>query len=281
MFRSKLLTNQRGIALLVVLLVTALLIALVFEFAYATRISLNSAVNFRDSQRAYFLALTGINAFKSNGQKLRDLMPAGEWQPVPLMLEGDTRILVKWEDESGKIRITDVKTNPITQAMVQRLLENKRINEEVFRRMTDPDPDNEINKLTLLSGLHQYMNVEEFNKLNVYENFTVSQVASNMININAAPADVLVSFGISEDAAELIVKNRKEKAYTAEDISAERIPGISNLKIPPASGNWIKTYLTSAAGAFFKVSANATVGGYTKQVEAILSGNTVVYWKAL
>ena len=43
--------NERGVALIIVLLVTALLIALIFEFAYGTRISLRAAVNFRDSQR--------------------------------------------------------------------------------------------------------------------------------------------------------------------------------------------------------------------------------------
>src|SRR5512135_1441071 len=88
--------NNRGIALLIVLLVTALLIALVFEFAYATRISLNSAMNYRDGERAYFLALTGINAFKASGQNLRDMFPAGQWQPVPLMTDTDTQIMLKW-----------------------------------------------------------------------------------------------------------------------------------------------------------------------------------------
>jgi type II secretory pathway component PulK len=274
--------NERGVALLIVLLVTALLIALVFEFAYATRISVNSAVNFRDSQRAYFLALTGINAFKSpNAQKLRDLMRPGFWERPPLMLDADTDILIKWEDESGKIKINDVKTDPITQAMVQKLLENKGIDADVYQRMTDQDLTNEINRLTLLSGLRQYMTDEEFIKLNVDENFTISPVAPHMININAASADVLQSMGISPDAAEMIIKTRKEKAYSSEDITSERINGISGLKIPQASGNYIKAYLTANAGSFFKVAVQATVGDYTKEAEAILSGNTVVYWKAL
>ena len=53
--------NERGVALLIVLLVTALLLALIFEFAYGTRVSLRAAVNSRDSQRAYFLARSGVN----------------------------------------------------------------------------------------------------------------------------------------------------------------------------------------------------------------------------
>jgi type II secretory pathway component PulK len=81
--------SERGIALLIVLLVTALLIALIFEFSYATRISLNSAINFRDSQRAYFLARSGIFAFIKYGDKLRDYyIPQGEWGVVPLISDG-------------------------------------------------------------------------------------------------------------------------------------------------------------------------------------------------
>ena len=53
--------DDRGVALIIVLLVTALLIALIFEFAYGTRISLRATVNFRNSQRAYYLARSGVN----------------------------------------------------------------------------------------------------------------------------------------------------------------------------------------------------------------------------
>ena len=98
------LRNDRGIALLIVLLVTALLIALVFEFAYATRISLNSAVNFRDSQRAYFLALTGINAFKSQRPETARDAFRPEKHSRFLCSAKDDAVLFKWEDEKGKIK---------------------------------------------------------------------------------------------------------------------------------------------------------------------------------
>ena len=58
---SRKILNERGVALLIALLVTTLLIALVFEFAYGTRVSLRAAVNFRDGQRAFYLARSGVN----------------------------------------------------------------------------------------------------------------------------------------------------------------------------------------------------------------------------
>ena len=103
--------KNRGVALLIVLLVTALLIALIFEFAYGTRVSLRGAVNFRDSQRAYFLARFGVTAFTKYGDELRKGIPQGQWQPLPPMRATDTEVSVKWEDETGKIRINDVKTD--------------------------------------------------------------------------------------------------------------------------------------------------------------------------
>ena len=57
--RSRL--NEHGVALIIVLLVTALLIALIFEFTYGTRVSLRAAVNYRNSERAHYLARSGVN----------------------------------------------------------------------------------------------------------------------------------------------------------------------------------------------------------------------------
>ncbi len=279
MFRA-VIKNERGIALLIVMLVMALLIALVFEFAYATRISLNSAVNFRDSQRAYFMALTGINAFKSNGQKLRDIIPAGEWHPVPLPGDSDVQIMVKWEAEAGKIRVADVKTDPIVQAMISNLLENNRIDRAVYDRMTDQT--SEINRLVLVTGLHEYMSDEDLSKIR--DCFTISPVTADKIDINAASSQVLRSMGITADGVESILQKRKEKRFTQQDIAQNLINPINDVKIPPVTGNFIKNYLIAPAAGdpqITKVYAYATIGGYTKQVEAILNGSTVSYWKAL
>ncbi|OGW42107.1 MAG: hypothetical protein A2010_19180 [Nitrospirae bacterium GWD2_57_9] len=264
--------NNRGVALLIVLLVTALLIALVFEFSYATRISLNSAANFRDSQRAYFLALSGINAFRgSSGSTLRQYIPVGEWKPVPL-IEGVT---VMWEDESGKIRVNDVKSYKGPQSMVARLFENKQIDAAVYRSMSDPQ--SKINTLTLLTGLRQYMSAQDFDK--VRNSLTVSPVTRDKININTASSDVLQSMRISADLAEMIVKERLNNPYTAADLTTTgRLAMLSGTSIENLN---IFSYLTDKSSGYYKVYASAMVGDYNKTIEAIVNGSTVYYWKEL
>jgi len=271
--------NDRGVALLIVLLVTALLIALIFEFSYATRISLNSAVNFRDSQRAFFLARAGINAFIKYGQRLRDIIPPGEWSPVPMIGEGDASIMIKWEDESGKIKINDIKKDTATLMVARALFENvKGIDTAVVDRLADPQSD--ISNLTLLSGLHQYMSDEYFNK--VYESLTVASVSQNKvsININTASADVLQSLGINALDAQRIITERKTTPYTDADlgITGKLSSIIGNIQINRLN---LSTYLTTKSSGYYKIFTYATVGGYTKQVEAIVNGNTFSYWRSL
>lgn len=277
--------NNRGVALIIVLLVTALLIALIFEFAYGTRVSLRAAVNFRDSQRAYYLARSGVNFV---GRYLAGLKsgPTGtdtvyqhldqlEWQTVPFMPGNDAELRVRWEDESGKIKINNVRLSNITRSMIQTLIENKGIDRAVFDRITDSASD--IDKLGLLTGLHRYMSDEEFNKVRDY--VTVSPVPQDKININTAAPDVLQSMAISAGAAGLIVEARNRSPF--KDHGAVQIfSGMQEAKI-----NTVLSYnFLVETSDVFKVYSYATVGGYTKQVEAVITrstaGFTVNYWRA-
>lgn len=282
------LRNERGIALLVVLLVTALLIALIFEFAYATRISLNTAVNFRDSQRAYYLARSGIYAFIKYGPELRKYTPQGEWGLVPVISEGEIQVLFKWEDESGKIKIADVKkdtpsadprTNPGPTLIVLRsLFENiKGIDTAVLDRIADPQSD--ISNMTLLSGLHQYMSNEDFIK--VSDSLTMAPVSQNKltININTASKDVLQSLGIDAMNAQRIIEERQDTPYIDDDLKMNgKLSSVISEQINNVN---LQTYLTTKSAGYYTVSARATVGGYTKQIEAVVNGSNITYWRAL
>ena len=55
-------TNEKGIALLVALVVVVLLIALIVEFDYGTRVALTRAGTFRDGVQAAYLAKSGVRA---------------------------------------------------------------------------------------------------------------------------------------------------------------------------------------------------------------------------
>jgi type II secretory pathway component PulK len=279
------LKNNQGVALIIVLLVTALLIALIFEFAYGTRISLRGAVNFRDSQRAYYLARSGVNFV---GRFLSANLQSGltgtsnmyleqqEWQTVPFLPGNDAELRVKWEDEAGKIKINDVQTNSYRQAMLNALFENKGIDRIVLEKMIDVNSG--IKNLGLVTGLHQYMSDEDYNKVSNF--LTTSQVVDK-IDINTASPEVLQSLGISSGAAGLIVEARKTPFTDHAAVSG--FAGINGIFLP-TTHLLAANFLTETSNVF-KVYSYATVGGYTKQVEAVItrttSGFTVNYWRAL
>jgi len=280
--------TDRGVALIIVLLVTALLIALIFEFAYGTRISLRAAVNFRNSQRAYYLARSGVNFvgrylagnLKTDPATGKDhqyeKLEQPEWQTVPFMPGNDAELRVRWEDEAGKLKIADVQTNPFRQTMLNLLFENKGIDRTVLDKMTDNNSG--INKLGLLTGLHRYMSDEDYSKVNNF--VTLSQV--DKININTASPEVLQSIGISAGAAGLIIEARNKAPFT-DHAKVSEFSGINNTFLPTTTLQ-AANFLTETSNVF-KVYSYATVGGYTKQVEAVItrstSGFTVQYWRAL
>jgi hypothetical protein len=269
--RSQRKTSDRGVALLIVLLVTALLIALIFEFSYATRISLNNAINFRDSQRAYFLARSGIFAFINYGDKLRDIyIPQGEWGVVPLISDGDTQVIIKWEDERGKINISKIQKpssiyNPTYDWMTQ-LFFYEKINQEIL----DTIGDNHIT-FQLPTELHKVMSDEDFYKI---ERFVTTMTPDHKINIKTASREVLEALGITQ--AERLISDRKQiKLEQPENIK----PYFSSDQVYNSVATQL--YFPSGSSDTYKVYSYATVGGYTKAIEAVVNGRSISYWRAL
>ena len=265
--------NNRGIALLIVLLVTALLITLIFEFSYATRISLNSAVNFRDSQRAYFLARAGVYAFIRYTDLLtQDVTTQGQWLPVPLLSEGDTQVNYRWEDEDGKISISGFVT-PGNDAYkhLEALFDITGVSQDVLDRIA------EKKTFYLLSELHQVMSDEEYGKVKDF--ITAAPVpVNNGININTASLTVLRvlcrSHGSDDSFAGLIDSRRKDHLF----VSTSEITNMPGMERNPLLASYL-----GVASDTYKVYAYTTVGGYTRQIEAIIQkGNAApLYWRAL
>lgn len=267
--------NNRGAALLITLLVTALLIALIFEFAYGTRVSLRTAENFRNSQRAYFLARSGVNfagrilADNLKKGKLQDNLEQREWQVVPIVSGGDTELRVRWEDESGKLPVASVVQNTDAYKRLEQLFDIKEINQDVLKIRIIEKKD-----FHLLTELHQVMSDEEFGKVKDF----LTVLPLQKIDINTASLEVLQSLcrslGKDDSPAGTIVSRRSGEPFTkTEDIV--NFPGMDPL---------VASYL-DVTGNFFKVSSSATVGGYTKYVEAVVertaTGFILRYWRAL
>jgi general secretion pathway protein K len=275
---SGLMKNNRGVALLIVLLVTALLTALIFEFAYGTRVSLRSAVNYRDRERAYFLARSGVNfagALLSDNLKkgkLQDNLEQREPLPVPITAGNDTLVQVWSEDEGGKISISTVVKNNDAYKRLSKLFEILAINQDALNLIVPSPTDSR--KFYLLTELHQYLSDEEFRKIKDF--VTVSSVSK--IDINTAPSEVLQSLGLSSGLAGMIVERRKTETF-------KKLDEVNAFLGPDQAITVSQLDVTSNV---FKVHSDATVGGYTKQVEAVITRTadayhpfSIDYWRAL
>ena len=287
--QSQKILKDRGVALIIVLLVTALLIALVFEFSYGTRVSLRAAVNFRDNERAYYLARSGVNfagrylAYNlqidpaTGSDHKYDNLEQRDWQTVPYLPGNDTELRVRWEDESGKINISNLTKGSDAYNRMVILFTNRGINQNILDQISAWMIE-EKRSFYLLSELHQFLSDEEFGK--VQDFLTVlppSATPGNKIDINTAAPDVLQSLGLNADEAQRIVLHRSQQPFKPDDDLSGYV-GQNNTAI---AGQ-----LTFSSNVF-KVNSYAAVGGYTKQAEAIItrgnagSGYNILYWRAL
>lgn len=258
------LRNEHGVALLIALLVTVLLIALVFEFAYATRVSIRAAANLRDSERAYLLARSGVNfvgkLLSNNLRKERrlDNLEQKEWLSVPVPAGPDADLRVMWVDERGKINAAQVREGNTSFTRLSELFLNLGIDQAVLTRISE-----DRKNFSFTSDMRQYLSDEDFHKAADF----ITVYSDDKINVNTASEEVLKALRIEPS---LITGPRSSGPIE----SLDRIPGIEPYK------NQLD--ITSDV---FSVTSMAIVGEYTKIVEAVIrrstSGFSVLYWRAL
>ncbi len=110
--------SERGVALVITLLMVALLVALILEFDASTRNELKAATNFRDGMKASYLAKAGVAAAQAImeedtkidgmfGRKSDTLFEV--WAtPLPNYPIGDGVVSVSVTDEAGKLNLNDL-----------------------------------------------------------------------------------------------------------------------------------------------------------------------------
>ncbi len=269
------LSNEKGIALIITLLVVTLLTALIVEFAYSARVNLSAAGNFRDKQKSYYLAKSGVNfiagMLKDNAskspKKVDDLN-----QMLPPVTVGDGIVTVKVFDESAKINIKsmDSKTSK-AQARLLRLFEIKRIDAYLLEGISERGSYSLVSELRLVNG----MTDEVYDKIKDY--LTVYPVNDN-ININTADATVLrcLSSFISEDMAQRIISYREKNRFTNNNIKdLENVVGTTIY-------DDIKNYIVTESNDFSVISTG-TVNDVDNTIEAVLKRSdrniTRLYWR--
>jgi len=113
--------GNRGMALLLVLVVVALLTSLLTDLAFSTMVDMRLTETFRDSTRAYYLAKGGINAGRMILQEDRNKYDSLDeiWSKGVINYpvgEGSVTILI--EDQDGKLAINSLVQGNSPQAIM-------------------------------------------------------------------------------------------------------------------------------------------------------------------
>lgn len=115
---------QKGVALLMVLVVVTLLTALLTELAFSTMVEMRLVETFRDSTKAYYLAKGGINAGRMLLQEDNNRYDAYDepWsQGIDQYPVADGTISIRIQDLDGRLSINAlVKNNTPQSLMVDR-----------------------------------------------------------------------------------------------------------------------------------------------------------------
>jgi general secretion pathway protein K len=300
---SSILSDSRGMALILTLLVVTILTAMVVEFSYGVYINTSALHNWQTAQR---LSVAGKSSIRfgarlvSENTSLLNYTYPGHLeisQKIPFE-EIDGTVHLRIEDENSKFNLNSLVgengiLNTDAAASLLRLLTALGIKTEVRDRIIDwIDPDKEqrlhdsensaknghldsIDELLLIPGL----DAETFEKMRPF--VTIYGTARNetaLININSAEIPVLMSLSdsISRDMAERIIQFRTSTPFEREtDIF--QIAGFDSRVVNP-----LLTYIT-VKGRAFNFRSTAQSGKIKRVIDAVIeiSGNsrTVRYWK--
>lgn len=291
--------DNRGMALVITLLVVAILTAVVVEFAYGVYISTNALHNWQTAQRLSLAAksatLLGAR-FITESNSLYPYTYPGQMeilQKIPFD-EIDGTILLRIEDENSKFNLNSlVPPNGILNAdpsapyaSFLRMLKALGLKADIADRIVDwIDPDTEprlrdsensaknvyldsIDELLLIPGIDR----ESYERLVPYVTIYGSvQGSPAKININGAAIPVLMSLGINAATAERIVRYREATPFAYEG------------EISKVEGGQPLIGYISIRGTAFHVLATAQTGNIKRIIESVIDisgGSRVVrYWK--
>jgi general secretion pathway protein K len=111
--------GKRGMALLLVLMIVALMTSLLTDLAFSTMVDMRLTETFRDSTKAYYLAKGGINAgrmiLQADSNRYDSLEESWSKGVINYPV-GEGSVTIRIEDQDGKLSLNDMvnKNNPQT-----------------------------------------------------------------------------------------------------------------------------------------------------------------------
>ncbi|MGE5285500.1 MAG: type II secretion system minor pseudopilin GspK [Actinomycetota bacterium] len=311
--------NERGIALLVTLLILVLILALAYEVFRTGAQSAQTGAYGRDSIRCILLAEAGTGAARialrldARDNQYDTLDEYWSRAALPITL-GDGEVQVTIEDEERKIDLNrlmlpnGIAPDERRLAVFQRLLDILGIDRAVADAVVDwldndenprvggaessyylglPSPYHAKNDLFDTVGelrLVRGVTDEVYEKLRPF--VTVS--SSGMVNINTAPKEVLMSLSAGTDLAEggaIDSKTADEIIEYRKDHPFTAVSQIGNVS-PFLRDLFTRTLirnLVDIRSAYFHVRSSGNIGGTVRTIDAIgiRSGNEVQwrFWR--
>jgi general secretion pathway protein K len=234
-YGPRLLVSEKGMALVLTLMILAIVTAIVIEFSYGVYTATTSLYNWKDSQRLSFVAASGVSLALKTISDTEGFYPytyPGDIEmPVVNLLDGFRgSVLIRVEDESARLNLNSIlKVWPDGTRKVfdsfKRLIRNLDLDETIAERVADwIDKNNKpmlidseedaknaymdsVDELLLIRGIDS----ESYEKLLPYVTvYGLMRIDADLININTAPIPVIMSFDerITRELAERIVDYR-------------------------------------------------------------------------
>jgi general secretion pathway protein K len=291
--------GEKGFALILTLIVTALMVAALVELIHQAYVDISLSRGYRDGQQASLLAESGITGGKMllqlalQRQNYTSLTDA--WA-TPVKLDDDTgSIEVTVSEESGRINLNSLvqpngEFEPFTQAALKRLGKRLHIPEDAWNALADWLDSNDQTRSNGAESPY-YRSLKQpyaarngklatIAELSLVKGFTPEIVAGlkpfvtmyadqagaplSQVNINTASKEVLAALddGIDERMAERILEERRLKPF--------QLPGeLSRI----TGGESISQKLVgkvSVKGNLFRIISIARVKESARTVESVI-----------
>ncbi|RNC68139.1 MAG: general secretion pathway protein GspK [Desulfuromonadales bacterium] len=300
--------DQRGFALILTLVVTALLVAVAVEFIHGVYVDTSLHRNRVNLQQGSLMAQGGI---AGGVAYLRQLRAAGKETELmgllanPLVVEDEKgAVSVTVEEENGKLNL-----NAVTQPNGAPYDFNDRVERRLLRLLglspalhdtladwvdTDDTPRPDGAESAWYRGLpspysSRNSRFETFGELGLVRGSSTTVMTKlrpcatvygtgTTININTAPSPVLEALDddMTQALARAIVERRRDRPFTSLGQLSE-IPGMERIagRLDPG---WV-----GVKGSIYRLVATATVGEAQRIVEAVVTIDgaqpTYLYWR--
>jgi len=305
----KLLRDQKGMALLLVLVIVALLSALLTEFSFSTLVDLRATETFRDRTQAYYLARGGVEAALMILQQDTNNWdhPSEFWGDLPTVPVGDGDVSLKIEDLTGRfnlntvgdsngnpgifgyhrflvlcdevLRSTPAEAKDMADALVNWFNTNRTqvTDDDSYYARQQPPYSRGGEKLKTVDELLmvRYFDEEKVNALKKYVR-VVGDITNPIININTASDKVLYAWQFTSSASE---ENLDHQSIDTLIDYRQQTPFTARNDlglVPGINLNWGLALPPNSAlvkGKYFQVTSNGRINDVTRQVVATIAKN--------